>query len=315
LLGLEAASGLQHLGVATTVVHLAPTLMEQQLELSAGAALKARIESLGITVRTGVRTVGAYDDAGKRGIELAGGERIAGDIIVVCCGIVPNVDIAREAGLAVERGIVVDDGLQTSDPAIFAVGECAQHRGVTYGLVEPLWEQCTILAERLTRRRVVYAGSRVGTKLKVADVNVVALGERDAQPGDEVITTLDASGRYRRAVARNGILVGAQVVGDAKAAAAFAHAFEGGTPIPGSLAAFIFGIEVIGAPAQPAAANDERVCVCNEVSRSQIQRAIDTGAHDIAEIGRTTLAGTGCGTCRGELAAMLIAAQSAASNA
>jgi nitrite reductase (NADH) large subunit len=183
--------------------------------------------------------------------------------------------------------------LQTSDPAIFAIGECAQHRGVTYGFVEPLWEQCTILAERLTRRRVVYAGSRVGTKLKVAGVNVVALGERDPRPGDEVITTLDSSGRYRRAVSRNGILVGAQVVGDAKAAAAFAHAFEGGMPIPGSLAAFIFGVEVIGTAAQPAVPNDERVCVCNEVSRGTIGTAIAGGAHDIAEIGRLTLAGTG----------------------
>jgi NAD(P)H-nitrite reductase large subunit len=313
LLGLEAASGLKALGVATTVVHLAPTLMERQLELSAGAALKTRIEALGIVVRTGVRAVAAYTDADDRGIELAGGERIAGDLIVVCCGIVPNVELARDAGLAVERGIIVDDGLETSDPAIFAIGECTQHRGVTYGLVEPLWEQCTILAERLTRRRVVYAGSRVGTKLKVAGVNVVALGERDPQPGDEVITTLDSGGRYRRAVARDGILVGAQVVGDAKAAAAFAHAFEGGSRIPGSLAAFIFGIEVIGTDAQPAAPNDDRICVCNEVSRSTIQTAISQGAHDIAEIGRLTLAGTGCGTCRGELAAMVIAAQQAAS--
>jgi NAD(P)H-nitrite reductase large subunit len=313
LLGLEAASGLKALGVATTVVHLAPTLMERQLELSAGAALKARIEALGIVVRTGVRAVAAYTDADGRGIELAGGERIAGDIIVVCCGIVPNVELARDAGLAVERGIIVDDGLETSDPAIFAIGECAQHRGVTYGLVEPLWEQCTILAERLTRRRVVYAGSRVGTKLKVAGVNVVALGERDPQPGDEVIMTLDSGGGYRRAVARDGILVGAQVVGDGKAAAAFAHAFEGGARIPGSLAAFIFGIEVIGTDAQPATPNDDRICVCNEVSRSTIQTAISQGAHDIAEIGRLTLAGTGCGTCRGELAAMVIAAQQAAS--
>jgi NAD(P)H-nitrite reductase large subunit len=312
LLGLEAASGLKALGVATTVVHLAPTLMDRQLELSAGAALRARIEALGIAVRTGARAVAAYTDADGRGIELAGGERLAGDIIVVCCGIVPNVEIARDAGLAVERGITVDDGLQTSDPAIFAIGECAQHRGVTYGLVEPLWEQCTILAERLTRRRVVYAGSRVGTKLKVAGVNVVALGERDPQPGDEVIMTLDSGGRYRRAVARDGILVGAQVVGDAKAAAVFAHAFEGGTRIPGSLAAFIFGIEVIGTAAQPAAPNDDRVCVCNEVSRSTIQNAIAGGAHDIAEIGRLTLAGTGCGTCRGELAALVIASQQAA---
>jgi NAD(P)H-nitrite reductase large subunit len=313
LLGLEAASGLKALGVATTVVHLAPTLMEQQLELSAGTALQTRIEALGIAVRTGVRAVEAYAGPDGRGIELASGERIAGDIIVVCCGIVPNVSIAREAGLAVERGIVVDDGLQTSDPAIFAIGECAQHRGVTYGLVEPLWEQCTILAERLTRRRVVYAGSRIGTKLKVAGVNVVALGERDPRPGDEVIAALDSGGCYKRAIARNGILVGAQVVGDAKAAAAFARAFEAGSPIPGSLAAFIFGIEAIGSASKPVVPGDDRICVCNEVPRSEITKAIAEGAHDIAEIGRLTLAGTGCGTCRGELAAMVIAAQQAVS--
>jgi NAD(P)H-nitrite reductase large subunit len=315
LLGLEAASGLTALGVATTVVHLAPQLMEQQLDADAGAALRTRIEALGIMVRTGVSAALAYDDGTARGVELAGGERIPADLIVVCCGIVPDAGLARQAGLQTARGIIVDDGLQTSDPSIFAIGECAQHRGVTYGLVEPLWEQCAVLAERLTRRRSVYTGSRVGTKLKVAGVNVVALGERDARAGDEVIAARDADGRYRRAIARGGILIGAQVVGDAKAAAAFARAFEAGTRLPGSLASFMFGTDAIGPAAQPAGPDDDRVCVCNEIPRSTIARAIAAGAHDIAEIGRLTLAGTGCGMCRGELAAMVIDGQQTAVSA
>jgi len=311
LLGLEAASGLRALGAEPTVIHLMPTLMEMQLDTEGGRALQRRIESMGITVRTGARAVAAYDDESGRGIELADGERIAGDVIVVCCGIRPNVELAREAGLAVERGIVVDDGLQTSDPAIFGVGECVQHRGAMYGLVEPLWEQCAILADRLTGRRAAYTGSRVGTKLKVAGVNVVALGIREHEPGDESIAAIDAAGAYRRAIARNGVLVGAQVVGNAAAAAALSKAFDRGTPLPGTLAAMLFGTDGIGAAPAPLTEGDDRVCICNEISRSEIAKAIDGGAHDVAEIGRLTLAGTGCGTCRGEIAAMVIAAQNA----
>jgi NAD(P)H-nitrite reductase large subunit len=276
LLGLETAAGLASLGVATTVVHNAPTLMEQQLDPTAGVALRARIEGLGIAVRTGASVVHAYDDGDGdgHGVELADGERITGDIIVVCCGTIPNADIARHTGIATERGIVVDDGLQTSDPSIFAIGECAEHRGVTYGLVDPLWEQATVLADRLTRRNVLYTGSRVRTKLKVAGVNVVALGERDARPGDEVISGLDGNGRYKYAIARDGVLVGGQVVGDANAAAAFTRAFESAAPIPGSLAAFVFGERAIATESAPA--------------RSEIQRVIDAGARDIAELGRLT---------------------------
>jgi nitrite reductase (NADH) large subunit len=180
-----------------------------------------------------------------------------------------------------------------------------------YGLVEPLWEQCAILADRLTGRRAAYTGSRVGTKLKVAGVNVVALGIREPEPGDESIAAIDAAGAYRRAIARNGVLVGAQVVGNAAAAAALSKAFDRGTPLPGTLASMFFGTDGIGTAAAPLADGDERVCICNEISRSQIETAIAGGAHDVAEIGRLTLAGTGCGTCRGELAAMVIAAQNA----
>lgn len=309
LLGLEAASGLRSLGAAPTVVHMAPTLMEMQLDSDGGRALRTKIETLGIAVKTNARAVKAYDDANGRGIELADGERIPGEAIVVCCGIVPNVSLARDANLAVERGILVDDGMQTSDPAVFSLGECVQHRGVTYGLVEPLWEQCAVLADRLTGRRTTYPGSLVGTKLKVAGVNVVALGEREPQSGDESIAVIDANGAYKRGIVRNGALVGAQVVGDAPAAAALSKAFDRGTPLAGSLAALLFGNDGIAGngTATPTAPEAELVCICNDVSRSQIEDAIAAGAHDVAEIGRVTLAGTGCGTCRGQIADMVIA--------
>jgi NAD(P)H-nitrite reductase large subunit len=311
LLGLEAASGLRALGAQPTVIHLMPTLMEQQLDAEGGRALRTKIEALGIEVKTNARAMRAYDDESGRGIELADGEKIAGDVIIVCCGIVPNTELAKAAGLDVQRGITIDDGLQTSDPAIFAIGECAQHRGVMYGLVEPLWEQCAVLADRLTGRRTSYGGSKVGTKLKVAGVNVVALGARDATAGDESIAVTDASGAYRRAIARNGLLVGAQVVGDARAAATFAAAFERGTPLPGSLAALMFGTDGMGSTAAATAREPgvELVCICNEIPLGEITRAIEAGAHDVAEIGRVTLAGTGCGTCRGQLTQLLIDAK------
>ena len=312
LLGLEAAAGLRALGVSPTVVHLMPTLMDVQLDAAGGDALRVKIEALGVAVRTNARAVRAFDEAGSRGIELDDGTRIAGDLIVLCCGTQPNAELAREAGLTQGRGITVDDGMATIDERIFAVGECAEHREQLYGLVEPLWAQCRVLADRLTGTPARYLGSAIGTRLKVAGVNVVAVGERDARPGDETIAARAADGGFRRAIARDGMLVGAQVVGDATAAAAFARAFERGTTLPGTLAAFVFGVDAIGEPRVMRSATDAQVCVCNDVSRGEIERAIAAGAHDVAEIGRRTMAGTGCGTCRADLASLVIAASSAA---
>jgi nitrite reductase (NADH) large subunit len=169
-----------------------------------------------------------------------------------------------------------------------------------------------VLADRLTGRRAAYHGSQVGTKLKVAGVNVVALGEREPRPGDESIAVIDPNGAYRRGIVRNGMLVGAQVVGDAAAAAALGKAFDRKSPLAGSLAALLFGNDGIGATkAASASPSDELVCICNEIPRTQIDAAIAAGAHDVAEIGRVTLAGTGCGTCRGQLSEIASAAQAA----
>lgn len=310
LLGLEAASGLRELGAQVTVVHLMPTLMEQQLDADAGRALQAKIEALGIRVRTGARSERVLrDDAGAvTGLALAGDEVLEADFIVVCCGIVPRAELAREAGLDMGRGVIVDDTLRTSDDRIYAVGEVLTHRGITYGLVEPIWEQCRVLADRLTGGTARYAGSVTGTRLKVAGVNVVSLGARERAAGDETVVAFGADGSYRKAIARDGKLAGAQVVGDPAAAAAFARAFSADVPLPASLAALVFGVEgaaVRSGAVAASGADSERICQCNDVAKNVILAAIANGASDVAAIGEATTAGTGCGTCQSDLALLL----------
>ena len=306
LLGLEAASGLREMGVNVTVVHLAPWLMEQQLGRDAGEALLPRIKSLGINVITEARATGIEGDiSGITGVRLVDGRLIEGSLVIACCGIIPNADLAKEAGIAVNRAIMVDDELRTSDDAIFALGECVEHRGVTYGLVEPLWDQARILAQALTGSEVRYEGSRIGTKLKVAGVNVVSLGERMPGDGDEAMAARWSDGSFRSLILRDGKLVGAQVVGDGDAAALIAQAFARNAPLAGDPSAFI--LKSIGKPPiDDIQRGDRRVCVCNDILQSSIVEAIQNGAKDVAEIGRVTCAGTGCGSCRGEIAALVI---------
>ncbi|MDE2571142.1 MAG: FAD-dependent oxidoreductase [bacterium] len=313
LLGLEAAAGLRALGLGVTVVELGPWLMPQQLDREGGEALRARIEALGIEVRGGARAERIVVQDGRAcGVALAGGETLGAEVVMLCCGIVPETRLAAEAGLAVGRGLLVDDALRTSDERIFALGECAEHRNVTYGIVEPLWEQAGVLARRLCGEAAAYAGSRIGTRLKVAGVHVVSLGRTLPENGDEVIAAIGADGSYRRAIARDGVLAGAQVVGDPEAAASFSQAFDRNAPLAGSLAALVCGVPAQTAPriaaVVPEAAEnlDAILCVCNEVTRGEVIGAISGGARDVAEIGRVTRAGTGCGTCRGDLAELVI---------
>lgn len=310
LLGLEAASGLRALGVEVTVVHLASWLMEQQLDRDAATALQPRIEALGIDVRTNVRATAVVGNVnGIEGVRLADGQLIEGQLVIVCCGITPNVEVAREGGLAIDRGIIVDDALRTSDEHVFALGECVQHRGNTYGLVDPLWDQAKVLAQLFAGEDTSYVGSRIGTRLKVAGVHVVSLGERAPVEGDEALMSRGSDGSFRSIITRNGMIIGAQVVGDQDAAAKLAQAFMRNAPLAGDASAFIVGVRS-AVPAKPAGDDvqreDHRVCVCNDVMESTIVCAIKEGARDVASIGRATSAGTGCGSCRGELASLVM---------
>jgi len=215
LLGLEAAFGLRRRGLEVTVVHLMGHLMERQLDADAAAYLRHELERLGIAFALSANTAAIEGDGQVSGVRLQDGTVLPADLVVMAVGIRPNTALAREAGLAVGRGVMVDDTLATSDPAIFALGECAEHRGLTYGLVAPAWEQAAILASQLAGEAALYPGSIVGTNLKVAGVSVFSAGIIAAATDDEDLLYVDPSGAlYRRVILRNDRVVGAILVGD-----------------------------------------------------------------------------------------------------
>ena len=191
LLGLEAAKGLMTHGPQVHVIEMAPHLMAVQVDERGGAILGKTVASLGVTVHCNkVTTEILYDEQSRAsGLKFKDGSTLACDMVVISAGIRPNVEMAREAGLAVEKAIVVDDQMMTNDSDVYAVGECAQHRGKLYGLVAPIWEQCNVLADHITEtnREAAYTGSFVATKLKVMGVNVASMGERDGLPTDEIV--------------------------------------------------------------------------------------------------------------------------------
>lgn len=217
LLGLEAAYGLQRRGLDVTVVHLMGHLMERQLDADAGAYLRHDLERRGIAFALSADTAAIEGDGHVNAVRLKDGRMLPADLVVMAVGIRPNTALARDGGLAVGRGVIVDDTLASSDPAISAIGECAEHRGLTYGLVAPAWEQAAILAARLAgESRAAYPGSIVGTNLKVAGVSVFSAGVIEAKADDEDLLYVDPSGAlYRRVILRDGKVAGAILVGDA----------------------------------------------------------------------------------------------------
>jgi nitrite reductase (NADH) large subunit len=215
LLGLEAAYGLAKAGAPVTLIHLMDRLMERQLDLPAANLLKTLVERKGVEVRLNANTARILGDSRVEGVELADGRRLAADAVIFAAGIRPNVALAQEAGISVKRGILVDDHLATSAPDIFAIGECAEHRGVCYGLVEPAYEQARVLAQHLAGRPAAYAGSVVATNLKVSGVSVFSAGDFIGADGSEAIVLSDIRrGTYKKLVIAEGRLTGAVLIGD-----------------------------------------------------------------------------------------------------
>lgn len=217
LLGIEAAYGLAKTGAKVTLVHLMDRLMERQLDARAAAMLKRAVEAMGVEVLLEVATTRftADDDGHVAGVAFKDGRTVAADMVVVAVGIKPNADIAAAAGIAVNRGIVVDDHLATSAADVFAIGECAEHRGICYGLVEPAHEQARLLAERLAGRNAEYSGSVNATNLKVSGVQVFSAGDFFGAAATESIVLADSGlATYRKLVIADGRLVGAVLYGD-----------------------------------------------------------------------------------------------------
>jgi nitrite reductase [NAD(P)H] large subunit len=215
LLGLEAAYGLVRSGVDVSVVHLMDRLMERQLDGCAAGLLKVAIEAKGIPVHLGAETVRIAGRQRAEAVVLKDGRHLEADLVVIAAGTRPNIDLGRTADLAIDRGIVVDDHLQTSVPGIHAIGECAEHRGICYGLVEPAYEQARALAARLIGDDAHYRGSVLATNLKVSGVNVFSAGDFFGAPGTEAIVFSDAGlATYKKLVIANDRLVGAVLFGD-----------------------------------------------------------------------------------------------------
>ncbi len=215
LLGLEAAYGLAKAGASVTLLHLMDRLMERQLDAAAATMLKRAVEAKGIDVVLNVETARFVGDGSVEGVELKDGRILAAETVVVAVGIKPNAGIAAAAGLKVNRGIVVDDHLATSAPNIFAIGECAEHRGTCYGLVEPAYEQARVLAAYLAGDAAEYQGSAVATNLKVAGINVYSAGSFLGDATSEQVTLHDAGlDVYRKLVIERGRLAGAVLFGD-----------------------------------------------------------------------------------------------------
>jgi assimilatory nitrate reductase electron transfer subunit len=310
LLGLEAARGLAGRGLDVTVVHHASHLMDRQLDAGAGLVLRRTLGELGVNVRTGTSITGVVGDP-VHAVRLDDGTELGTDLLVVACGVRPEVDLARDAGLRVERGIVVDDALRSvTDDTVYAIGECAQHDGQVYGLVAPAWEQARIAADRITGTdpTASYAGSRVVTRLKAAGVDLAAMGETDpAGPDDsaEVLHFSDPTrGTYKKIVLRDGRVTGAILLGQIDTVGTVTQLFDRGAPAPSDRLALLFADRGAPASAQTPALMPDRatVCQCNGVTKGAITACVLAGARTVRDVATATRATTGCGGCHDTVA-------------
>ncbi len=314
LLGLEAAHGLSLRGMQVTVIHLMPTLMERQLDEAAGWLLKAELERRGQTILTSADTAEIMEaDGHVAGVRLKDGREIEADIVVMAVGIKPAVALAKVAGLDVERGILVDDHMVTSDPAIMAVGECVQHRGACYGLVAPLWDMCRALADHATGAPTGYEGSVTSTKLKVSGIDLFSAGDFSGGEHCEDIVMRDAArGIYKRVIVKDDRLIGAVLYGDTADGNWYFDLLKKGEDISDIREALIFGQAFAsgGALLDPnqavAALSDQaEICGCNGVSKGKVVATIMQGACSVDAVRSQCKASASCGSCTGLVESLL----------
>ena len=315
LLGLEAANGLMKRGMDVTVVHVQPTLMERQLDTAAGQLLQRSLQERGMRFLMGAQTqelVGSEED-GKAGRATAAqfkdGTEVPPDLVVMAVGIRPNTALAESMKLHVNRGIVVSDTLQTTtDPRIYAVGECAAHRGIAYGLVAPLFEQGKVLANHLAEYGIGrYTGSLTSTKLKVTGIDLFSAGEFQGGEGTEEIVMSDPfGGVYKKLVLKDDRLVGACLYGDTVDGSWYFKLLRDGRSIKDIRDKLMFGESNIGDVGHQghnkaaAMADTDEVCGCNGVTKGAICKAIqDKGLFTLDEVRKHTKASASCGSCTG----------------
>ncbi|WP_428852767.1 NAD(P)/FAD-dependent oxidoreductase [Imbroritus primus] len=243
LLGLEAANGLLRQGMEATVVHLGDNLLDRQLDAPAAALLKQALEARGLHFMLGMNTTALLGEGHVHAVQFSNGQQIPADLVVMAAGVRPNIALAQAAHLHCERGIVVDDTLQTYDPRIYAVGECVQHRAATFGLVTPLWEQARVCATHLAgagHRR--YVQRATATKLKVTGIDLYSVGDFIGGPDSEDLVMRDPGrGIYKRLVLRQQRLVGAVLYGDVADGAWYADLIRDGVEVAAWRHRLLFG--------------------------------------------------------------------------
>ncbi len=312
LLGLEAAHGLCLRGMTVTVVHLMGHLMERQLDEAAGYLLKHELESRGQTILTTAHTEAIVGDDRVTGVKLKDGTVLPADIVVMAVGIRPDTALAKAAGVETARGIIVDDHMVTSDPAILAVGECVEHRGACYGLVAPLWDMCNALADGLAGTPRGYTGSVTATKLKVSGIDLFSAGDFSGGDGTEDIVLRDSHrGIYKRLVVAGDRLVGAVLYGDTADGSWYFQLLKDGADIAPLREHLIFGQAFAGSAHDPSAAvaalsPQAEICGCNGVSKGTIVTAIADGACDLDGLRKCTKASASCGSCTGLVEQLLV---------
>ena len=318
LLGLEAANGLAIRGMDVTVVHLMPWLMERQLDKTAAQMLQASLEAKGLKFLLEMQTQELLGNEQGRvsairlkpALSKVEGDdsEIPADLVVMAVGIRPNTALAESAGIYCNRGIVVNDTMQTYDPSIYAVGECVSHRGIAYGLVAPLFEQARVCANHLARMGIArYQGSVTSTKLKVTGIDLFSAGDfSGSEEAEDIVLHDTAGGVYKKLVLQDGKLVGAVMYGDTKDGAWYFQMIRDGKSVAGIRSHLLFGQSHLGNSGhqgQNSAAtmpDDMEVCGCNGVCKGTIVKAIkEKGLFTLEDVRKHTKASASCGSCTG----------------
>jgi nitrite reductase (NADH) large subunit len=308
LLGLEAAWGLKRRGMSVALVHLMPTLMERQLDAAAGQLLQRDLDGRGIAFFTNGQTEAILGTERAEGVQLADGRSIPADLVVLAIGIRPNIDLARAAGLEVSRGVVVYDDMRTSDPEIFAVGECVEHRGQVFGLVAPIWDQAKVCAAHLAGdQSAVFVSQALSTSLKITGVDVFSAGALMAadESDDEITLRDDSRGLYKKIVLRDGKLVGAVLYGDVADGQWYLKLMRDKEDVSALRERLVFGRAFAEAGCSKAAEpdfaampDDTQICGCNGVSKDAIVSATqEKQLSSLSEVRAHTKASASCGQC------------------
>ncbi|MNU67314.1 Nitrite reductase [NAD(P)H] [compost metagenome] len=313
LLGLEAARGLLNLNMEVSVVHIFKHLMERQLDETASDMLRSELESQGMKFLLEQNTDSILGDERVTGVRFKDGSEVKADLVVMAVGIRPNVALAKESGIEINRGIVVNDYLETGTPHVYAVGECAEHSGVVYGLVAPLFDQGGELAKRLAGiPSAGYKGSVVSTKLKVSGVNVFSAGQFvDSAETRSFRIQDDFDHVYKKIVVQDGKLIGAVLFGDTSDGSKLFSMIRAGQDISGQEKELVLGAQGSSKPASgidfvAAMPNDEIVCGCNGVSKGTILKAIEEkGCTSVNDVKYCTKATGSCGGCKPLVADLL----------